>query len=169
MRSDLVRLKNVDSLKGKVARLLTFKNSEVSEATEKRDHRWLKILGIIGIPLAILGVHGGTGAIFAVVSAKAAWNTGLFPIIFVVSAMVSGTALLLSMYIIKQKVSKKPIDEAMVVSLAKMMIAFLFIDLGLQFYEYLERRSSFRSEEHTSELQSRGHLVCRLLLEKKNI
>src|SRR5690625_5582549 len=26
-----------------------------------------------------------------------------------------------------------------------------------------------RSEEHTSELQSRGHLVCRLLLEKKNI
>src|SRR5437870_6494841 len=27
---------------------------------------------------------------------------------------------------------------------------------------------STRSEEHTSELQSRGHLVCRLLLEKKN-
>src|SRR5439155_8702877 len=29
--------------------------------------------------------------------------------------------------------------------------------------------SGHRSEEHTSELQSRGHLVCRLLLEKKNI
>src|SRR5439155_4334808 len=28
--------------------------------------------------------------------------------------------------------------------------------------------SHSRSEEHTSELQSRGHLVCRLLLEKKN-
>src|SRR5690625_6806277 len=28
---------------------------------------------------------------------------------------------------------------------------------------------SRRSEEHTSELQSRGHLVCRLLLEKKKI
>src|SRR5690625_6877056 len=27
--------------------------------------------------------------------------------------------------------------------------------------------STHRSEEHTSELQSRGHLVCRLLLEKK--
>src|SRR5690625_6874484 len=27
--------------------------------------------------------------------------------------------------------------------------------------------TSDRSEEHTSELQSRGHLVCRLLLEKK--
>src|SRR5439155_24583991 len=31
------------------------------------------------------------------------------------------------------------------------------------------RRSSGRSEEHTSELQSRGHLVCRLLLEKKKL
>src|SRR5207253_9855598 len=29
-------------------------------------------------------------------------------------------------------------------------------------------RQRRRSEEHTSELQSRGHLVCRLLLEKKN-
>src|SRR5439155_26614941 len=28
-------------------------------------------------------------------------------------------------------------------------------------------RAGMRSEEHTSELQSRGHLVCRLLLEKK--
>src|SRR5690625_3141843 len=30
-----------------------------------------------------------------------------------------------------------------------------------------ENRFARRSEEHTSELQSRGHLVCRLLLEKK--
>src|SRR5437870_13045171 len=35
---------------------------------------------------------------------------------------------------------------------------------------YLEDKAiavELRSEEHTSELQSRGHLVCRLLLEKK--
>src|SRR5689334_24550129 len=31
------------------------------------------------------------------------------------------------------------------------------------------RTSNARSEEHTSELQSQFHLVCRLLLEKKNI
>src|SRR5690625_6670130 len=36
-----------------------------------------------------------------------------------------------------------------------------------QYYEATEH--SMRSEEHTSELQSRGHLVCRLLLEKKKI
>src|SRR5690606_41353407 len=34
--------------------------------------------------------------------------------------------------------------------------------------EYFEHRKQLRSEEHTSELQSRENLVCRLLLEKKN-
>src|SRR5690625_6585451 len=33
--------------------------------------------------------------------------------------------------------------------------------------ELFQREDTERSEEHTSELQSRGHLVCRLLLEKK--
>src|SRR5439155_20757972 len=36
------------------------------------------------------------------------------------------------------------------------------------FAQVIETGSQPRSEEHTSELQSRGHLVCRLLLEKKN-
>src|SRR5437870_13559533 len=34
-------------------------------------------------------------------------------------------------------------------------------------FQRIEAESVRRSEEHTSELQSRGHLVCRLLLEKK--
>src|SRR5436305_11699730 len=34
--------------------------------------------------------------------------------------------------------------------------------------EFHQRFFAIRSEEHTSELQSRPHLVCRLLLEKKN-
>src|SRR5690625_6345772 len=35
--------------------------------------------------------------------------------------------------------------------------------------DYLTKPFHFRSEEHTSELQSRGQLVCRLLLEKKKM
>src|SRR5437870_11494583 len=35
--------------------------------------------------------------------------------------------------------------------------------------QQLKKTTAERSEEHTSELQSRGHLVCRLLLEKKNV
>src|SRR5689334_24014734 len=47
-------------------------------------------------------------------------------------------------------------------------------DLGAQrsghpMQEVTERLIFERSEEHTSELQSQFHLVCRLLLEKKNV
>src|SRR3712207_7368664 len=41
------------------------------------------------------------------------------------------------------------------------------VDLGLRERERLRRPRVRRSEEHTSELQSRQYLVCRLLLEKK--
>src|SRR5690625_6808064 len=39
--------------------------------------------------------------------------------------------------------------------------------LAAHFFKLPHRGIMMRSEEHTSELQSRGHLVCRLLLEKK--
>src|SRR5690625_2187100 len=43
----------------------------------------------------------------------------------------------------------------------------LFSDKFGSLFFTLSNHSFGRSEEHTSELQSRGHLVCRLLLEKK--
>lgn len=67
------------------------------EAHQQQSMRWVKLLGIIGIPTAI-GVHGGTGAIFAVVKAKPLWFSGLFPLIFLVSALVSGTGLVMWLY-----------------------------------------------------------------------
>src|SRR5439155_22803258 len=42
-----------------------------------------------------------------------------------------------------------------------------FARIPLRVRRAVARLSGYRSEEHTSELQSRGHLVCRLLLEKK--
>src|SRR5690625_6313437 len=43
------------------------------------------------------------------------------------------------------------------------LISYLLVDNIVDFLRWIER-----SEEHTSELQSRGHLVCRLLLAKKH-
>src|SRR5690554_250457 len=42
------------------------------------------------------------------------------------------------------------------------------LNVNVEYPSYLNRSECERSEEHTSELQSRPHLVCRLLLEKKN-
>src|SRR3989449_2503596 len=54
------------------------------------------------------------------------------------------------------------------VGVAKLLLPGYFEGTQDTAYQRLERRFG-RSEEHTSELQSRLHLVCRLLLEKKNI
>src|SRR5256884_1748612 len=48
-----------------------------------------------------------------------------------------------------------------------LLFGILFCLLGLAFGLVIYTRLKNRSEEHTSELQSRLHLVCRLLLEKK--
>src|SRR3712207_7902587 len=46
-------------------------------------------------------------------------------------------------------------------------LAFPVEGLSLRWYESFGTTPEVRSEEHTSELQSRQYLVCRLLLEKK--
>src|SRR5205809_3300916 len=48
-------------------------------------------------------------------------------------------------------------------------VIFLLIQVPKLFSDRAIRKQFGRSEEHTSELQSRLHLVCRLLLEKKNL
>src|SRR5437870_8464658 len=50
---------------------------------------------------------------------------------------------------------------------ATIIIPQVNITLNITFMNNYTVGGGMRSEEHTSELQSRGHLVCRLLLEKK--
>ncbi|MBI3465645.1 MAG: polysulfide reductase NrfD [Planctomycetes bacterium] len=106
---------------------------------EERAHnavtrRWLKIFGIIGIPVA-LAVHGGTGAIFAVVKARPAWYSPIFPIVFIVSALASGGGLLL---FLRAFVTPEPSkDREILPALAKLTGGFLILDLTLLFLEFL--------------------------------
>lgn len=74
--------------------LLAMKSDKVSAETDERDHRIGRVLGIIGIPTA-LAVHGYTGYILGVVKARSLWHTPLMPLIFLISAMVSGIALMI--------------------------------------------------------------------------
>src|SRR2546429_5337584 len=67
---------------------------------------------------------------------------------------------------------QNPFAERLVGSIRRECLdhVIVFHEAGLRrilkdYFEYYERCR--RSEEHTSELQSRLHLVCRLLLEKK--
>src|SRR5690625_5817914 len=59
-----------------------------------------------------------------------------------------------------------PTEKLIIILFPIPIPAWLFGLLFLAYSVFESKRG--RSEEHTSELQSRGHLVCRLLLEKKN-
>ncbi|NOY58432.1 MAG: polysulfide reductase NrfD [Calditrichaeota bacterium] len=104
------------------------------EAMQHKTMKTVKLLGIIGIPIAI-GVHGGTGALFAVVAAKPYWFGPIFPIIFIVSALVSGAALSTFLYaFFGEKDDKDYLD--IVKALANYLVLFIGIDVLLMFSEF---------------------------------
>lgn len=112
-----------------------------------RATRRLRLLGIIGVPLAIFGVHGGTGTIFAVVKARGMWFGGLFPVIFVVSAMVSGTALLAVIHYMQSRGSGRRPDQGLMKNLATVLAGVLCVDLGLMFYEFVVPLLAFQTHD----------------------
>jgi Ni/Fe-hydrogenase subunit HybB-like protein len=94
-----------ESLQAVVFRALTLGAADVSEAALHRDERAIKILAGVGIPVAAF-LHGYAGFIFGSVKANALWMTPLMPVIFIMSAIVSGIALSMLAYIVIQEVRK---------------------------------------------------------------
>lgn len=137
MRNDLVKVAKSNNFKGKLSRFLIFNKQEYTDIDKGKDKKRLKIMGIIGIPLAIFGVHGGTGSIFAVLKAQPYLNSALFPLIFIISALVSGTALSIAIYVIKCKVKKQQADHSMIRSLGSMLALFIGIEIIMVWYEFL--------------------------------
>ncbi|MEK7788389.1 MAG: NrfD/PsrC family molybdoenzyme membrane anchor subunit [Planctomycetota bacterium] len=84
---------------------LTLGVYDISEESLKRDEKAIKILAGVGIPVACF-LHGYAGFIFGSVKANALWMTPLMPVIFIMSAIVSGIALCLLTYIIVMEIKK---------------------------------------------------------------
>ncbi len=84
---------------------LTLGVYDVSEESLHRDEKAIKVLAGIGIPVACF-LHGYAGFIFGSVKANALWMTPLMPVIFIMSAIVSGIALCMLTYIIVMELKK---------------------------------------------------------------
>jgi Ni/Fe-hydrogenase subunit HybB-like protein len=84
---------------------LTLGVYDISEPTLKRDEKAIKILAATGIPVACF-LHGYAGFIFGSVKANALWMTPLMPVIFIMSAIVSGIALCMLTYILTMELRK---------------------------------------------------------------
>lgn len=98
----------------------------------KEKRKQTRLFGLIGIPLAI-SVHGYTGFILAFGKARALWNTALMPILFLVSAIVSGIALMILVSIVKDRFfsTQKKIDYPLLENLGKMLAWMIVLDLFL--------------------------------------
>lgn len=84
---------------------LTLGSYDTSEESLKRDEKAIKILAGFGIPVACF-LHGYAGFIFGSVKANALWMTPLMPVIFIMSAIVSGIALCILTYIVTMELRK---------------------------------------------------------------
>ncbi len=82
-----------------VYRGLTIGAYDVSEEALAADHKAAKVLAGVGIPVACF-LHGYAGFIFGSVKANALWMSPLMPVIFIMSAVVSGIALCMLTYIV---------------------------------------------------------------------
>ncbi len=122
----------------------------------KGNHKMTRLFGTIGIPLAVF-VHGYTGFILALGKARALWNTALMPFLFLVSAMVSGIALMIIISLIKDRFfsREKKVNHELIFGLGNLLAAMILIDLFLVLSDVLVLLVS-----HT-EAQEAAHLLLR--------
>lgn len=85
--------------------VLTLGSYDISEAALHKDEKAIKVLAAVGIPVACF-LHGYAGFIFGSVKANALWMTPLMPVIFIMSAVVSGIALCMLTYIVTMEIRK---------------------------------------------------------------
>lgn len=136
-----------------ICRVLTLGAYDISEKALKKDEKAIKILAGIGIPVACF-LHGYAGFIFGSVKANALWMTPLMPVIFIMSAIVSGIALCILTYIVAIEIrkffasrkalasgrfqSKEDIGDTIKVT-AKYLLFFLIFAVSLELLDLIFR------------------------------
>lgn len=108
--------------------------SDVTEESVETDRRIITVLAAIGIPMACI-LHGYVGFLFGGVKANPWWSTPLMPLIFLMSAVVSGIALLMILYIAVWKVRGEKVDPECLNSLIGWLIGFLIVDVTIELLE----------------------------------
>jgi Ni/Fe-hydrogenase subunit HybB-like protein len=100
------------------------------------DHRAATILAAIGLPGACM-LHGYVGFIFGGIKANPWWSTPLMPVIFLLSAAVSGIALLTILYQVVAKLNRRIIEGRTVAALARWLWFFLILTITLELLEII--------------------------------
>ncbi len=168
-RRDIVVLsQSTTGWKRLLYRVMTLGSSNISEHALHVDERVGWVITIIGIPSAFL-LHGYVGFIFGSIKANPWWSTPLMPVVFLFSAMVSGIAAVLLIYMLVTWARKETIDMRCVDTVARYLFYTFIIDFSLEMLDLIHRiyesDESFRSLDfmvHTKLYMS--HIVVQILL-----
>jgi Ni/Fe-hydrogenase subunit HybB-like protein len=144
-------------------RLLSLFSSDVTDRARRIDMKAVQTITVIGIPSAFL-LHGYVGFIFGSVKANPWWSSVLMPIVFLFSAIVSGIALVLLIYMIATPMRSKPIDMACLDKLASFLFYMMIVDFSLETLDFIHR--IYESEESIKILAElvRGKLFVSLVV-----
>ncbi len=116
-------------------RILSLGSSDMSENAMRYDRKWLFYLAIIGIPGAH-GLHGYVGFVFGSLKSREWWSSDLMPAIFLFSAIISGTALVIVLYVLSCRLRKVPVDLPCLKVMAYSLWGFMMFTLLLEGVEF---------------------------------
>ena len=151
-RQDFVKWsKTTSGFQGLIYRLLTLGVTDVSEKSVRLDMKMEWILSIVGIPSAFL-LHGYVGFIFGSIKANPWWGNVLMPIMFILSAIVSGIALCVFNYLVLTWIRRKTVDMRCLDAMAMFLFYALVVDAVIEGLDVLHR--GYAAEEGFAVLQT---------------
>ncbi|HET9261862.1 MAG TPA: NrfD/PsrC family molybdoenzyme membrane anchor subunit [Vicinamibacterales bacterium] len=168
-RRDLVLARRASTgVKRVMYSVLTLGSDNISPAALKVDDRVGRIVTIIGIPSAFL-LHGYVGFIFGSIKANPWWSTPMMPIVFLFSAIVSGIALVLVLYVVVSWLRRVPIDMRCVDTVARYLFYAFLIDFSLEMLDLIHRvyeaDESFRTLDFMVKTRLyTSHIVLQIVL-----
>lgn len=161
-REDFVEWSKTEpGFRGIIYRAFTLGVTDVSDKAIALDHKLSWIISIVGIPSAFL-LHGYVGFIFGSIKANPWWGNAIMPIIFILSAMVSGIALCVFNYMVLTWVRRRSLDMRCMDVMGMFLFYALVIDATIEALDWIHRAYSAEEGFHVMEYMAQERLFYTL-------
>ena len=161
-REDFVEWSKTEAgFQGIIYRAFTLGVTDVSDKALALDHKLSWIISILGIPSAFL-LHGYVGFIFGSIKANPWWGNAIMPIIFILSAMVSGIALCVFNYMVLTWVRRRALDMRCLDAMGMFLFYALVIDATVEALDWIHRAYSAEEGFHVMEYMAHERLFYTL-------
>ena len=125
-------------------RALSLFSTDISDASLAFDRKAIRLITVVGIPSAFL-LHGYVGFIFGSIKANPWWSSVLMPLVFLMSAIVSGIAMVVFLYMVLTGLRRQPIDMACLDRVTSYLFYAVIVDFSLEALDFIHRL--YESEE----------------------